>query len=316
MDIALFPPAELPIVFRVLRTVLASDGALDDAAHRFLRAYARVTAFPLPTAEPPPIGAAAVCIADPQRARRLLQLASMAALLRVPVRRAAVDYVHALAHALKVHDPVLALLRALARGHGLRARFVVLRQGLPSFIGEAWQSGGLPAVLRYFGALALKLPGRRDRLPDYKRLGLLPEGTLGREFWKHMTRQGFAFPGERGGIPPSIAYHDVAHVLTGHGNDGAGEIQQGCFQAGNRRHGDSFFFAQFALLHFHHGLRLTPAGPAERGHFDPDKVLWALHRGARCRVDMTHAWDYWPLFALPVDEARARCGLLPPLPSA
>jgi hypothetical protein len=43
-------------------------------------------------------------------------------------------------------------------------------------------------------------------------------------------------------------------------------------------------------------------------------VLWALQRGARCHVDMTHRWDFWPLMGLPIAEARRRCGLLPKPP--
>jgi hypothetical protein len=31
---------------------------------------------------------------------------------------------------------------------------------------------------------------------------------------------------------------------------------------------------------------------------------------------MTHQWDYWPLMALPLAEARARCALLPKPASA
>lgn len=91
-----------------------------------------------------------------------------------------------------------------------------------------------------------------------------------------------------------------------------GEIQQGAFQGGDRRQ-DGFFFVQFVLLQFHHRVRLTPAAAPEVGYFDPEKVLWAVHRGAACTVDITHQWDYWPLMPLPLDEARARCNLLPGL---
>ena len=42
-----------------------------------------------------------------------------------------------------------------------------------------------------------------------------------------------------------------------------GEIQQGSFQGGNRRE-DGFFFVQFVILHFHHGIQVTPVAPAER----------------------------------------------------
>jgi ubiquinone biosynthesis protein Coq4 len=168
-------------------------------------------------------------------------------------------------------------------------------------------------VVRLFAAMLFKASVNNDKEWRYKRLGLLPEGTLGREYWKHMSKVGFAFPGEPGGIADSVAYHDIAHVLAGHEATPSGEIQQGSFQAGNRRD-DGFFFIQFVVLHFHHGVPITPTAPPAVGHFDPQKVLWAIHRGARCPVDMTHQWNFWPLLPLPLAEARAHCGLLPKLP--
>jgi hypothetical protein len=103
-------------------------------------------------------------------------------------------------------------------------------------------------------------------------------------------------------------------VLAGHDTTPLGEIQQGSFQGGNRRE-DGFFFIQFVILQFHHGIKVTPAAPPATGHFDPEKVLWAIHRGAKCTVDITHQWNYWPLMPLTLQEARAKCGLLPKLSS-
>jgi hypothetical protein len=42
-------------------------------------------------------------------------------------------------------------------------------------------------------------------------------------------------------------------------------------------------------------------------------VLWAIHRGAMCNVDMTHQWNYWPLMTMGLEEVRQKCGLLPKL---
>jgi hypothetical protein len=70
------------------------------------------------------------------------------------------------------------------------------------------------------------------------------------------------------------------------------------------------------ILQFHHGVVITPNSPPEVDHFDARKVLWAIHRGAQCTVDLTHQWDYWPLMGLPIDEARRRIGLLPKLGAA
>jgi hypothetical protein len=125
---------------------------------------------------------------------------------------------------------------------------------------------------------------------------------------------GFGFPGEPGGIADSVAYHDIGHVLAEHDTTPLGEIQQGSFQGGNRR-ADGFFFIQFAILQFHHGIKITPVAPPQVGNFDPEKVLWAIHRGATCNVDITHQWNYWPLMSLTLPEARARIALLPKPPA-
>jgi hypothetical protein len=107
----------------------------------------------------------------------------------------------------------------------------------------------------------------------------------------------------------------VLHVLADNETTPHGEIQQGAFQAGNRRE-DGFFFLQMVILQFHQGVQVTPATGAFTGNFDPDLVLWAIHRGAMCNVDMTHQWSFWPLMALPMDEARQRVALLPKLARA
>jgi ubiquinone biosynthesis protein Coq4 len=180
---------------------------------------------------------------------------------------------------------------------------------------EASVAEGIPGVARFIAGMLLRARVNKDRLWSFKRLGLLPACTLGREYWAHMTRLGFGMPGEPGGIPESVAYHDVSHVLTGNDTSPAGEILQGCFQGGNRRE-DGFFFIQFAILQFHHGIRLTPVARGEVGYFHPEKVLWAIHRGASCPVDMIHQWNYWPLMPLALREARERCGLLPDLEAA
>jgi hypothetical protein len=93
-------------------------------------------------------------------------------------------------------------------------------------------------------------------------------------------------------------------VLAEHDTTPLGEIQQGSFQGGNRRE-DSFFFIQFVILQFHHGVKIMPVAPPEVGHFDPEEVLWAIHRGAQSKVDMTHQWNFWPLMRLPLKRWRA-----------
>jgi hypothetical protein len=311
MDIDVFSPAELPVVVRTLRTALRPEGPLDPSERTFLETFSRIVREPWDDMrDPEPIAARDVDVAGAHRRKRLVQLASIAALFTQPIRAASTRYVRELADALGASEPVLAVLEALARGKRLTARVLTARRGLTAILKEAYAAEGAAGVARFVAALFLGARVNRDKVWQYKRLGLLPAGTLGRTYWEHLTALGYAFPGEPKGIPDSVAYHDVGHVLSGYDTTPRGEIQQGCFQGGNRRH-DGFFFIQFALLQFHHGIRLTPAAKGETGYFDPVKVLQAIHRGASCSVDITHGWNYWPLMPLALGDARERCGVVP-----
>ena len=312
MDIRVFDSQELGTVFQVLRTALNPGQSLAPHERVFLQTYAKITDFALPAQDPPVVRPQDVRIAGAHQRKRLIQLAAIAALLSNPVKKESVSFIRELAQELATSEPVLAVLEALVKGQRLKARLLTARRGLGVMVSEARLAEGIPGVLRFAGALLFRTTVNRDKVWDYKRLGLLPEGTLGREYWKHLTELGFGFPGEPAGIPDSTAYHDVAHVLADNDTTPLGEIQQGSFQGGNRR-ADGFFFIQFVLLQFHHGLQITPVAPPEVGQFDPAKVLWAIHRGAACPVDFTHQWNFWPLMQLPLAEARARCGLLPKL---
>ncbi len=317
MDIAVFSRNELPTVMRTLRTALRVDGALDADERLFFDTYARIAHFERPQRDPLPLhpDEAAQAIEGAHQRKRLVQLSALAVLLARPIRADSLAFLQMLADTLGAHDPVIEAIDAVLNGRTLKARFLSMRRGMRVMVKEAYLAEGAMGVLRFFGALALKTTVNKDKVWDYKRLGMLPDGTLGREYWKHMTAVGFGFPGERAGIPDSVAYHDVLHVLAGNETTPHGEIQQGAFQAGNRRE-DGFFFVQMVILQFHQGVQITPATGAYTGNFHPDLVLWAIHRGAMCNVDMTHQWSFWPLMSLPIDEARARVGLLPKLSAA
>jgi hypothetical protein len=312
MDIDVFRPDELDTVFRVLRTALSPRLPLNPREKAFLGTYARIVGHRIDPPGPRPIELVDVRIADVHSRKRLVQLAVLAAHLSSPVRPSSVAFVRKLSQHLDVTESAVEVLEALRDERYGRVRFLVMRRMMGIVLREAIRTEGALGSLRFLGALFLKITVNKDKVWKYKRLGLLPEGTLGREFWKHLTERGFSFPGEPAGIPDAAAYHDVGHVLAGNDTTPLGEIQQASFQAGNRRE-DGFAFAQFAILQFHHGVRQTPIAPPETGNFDAEKVLWAIHRGAKCNVDITHQWDFWPLMSLPIDEARARCGLLPKL---
>jgi len=320
MDISMFETGQLDVVFRVLRTAACVNEPISSEARAFLEAYQSIVGYPggidridsIDPIDPIDVVDAAATPFTPHQRKRLVQLASVAAMVHRPVRRASAEYVEQLARALDSNDPVVPVLDALSRNRHGRARVLSARRMFRVILKENYAAEGLLGVLRFFGALFFKFAGNKSRLWNYKRLGLLPEGTLGREFWKHMTRTGFGFPGERGGIPQPVAYHDVGHVLTGYSTQPEGEFQQGAFQAGNRRE-DGFVFLQFVLLQFHQGVRITPITKAETGLFDPQKVLFAVQRGAQTKVDITHDWNFWDLMPKSLEQARRELNVGAPL---
>jgi hypothetical protein len=312
MDIDVFPAHQLPLVLRTLRTALRPEGALDARERLFLDTCARICRVERDAADPLPVEPGEVTIAGAHQRKRLVQLAAVAVLHAQPIRPEAHAFLKALSRRLATHDSVIDVIGAVIRGRHLQARLLSMRRVMRVMLKEAYTAEGTLGVLRLVGALALKVTVNKGRFWHYKRLGLLPEGTLGRSYWSHMTRLGFGFPGEPAGIPDSVAYHDVLHVLAGNETTPHGEIQQGALQAGNR-HEDGFFFLQMVLLQFHQGVKVTPAAEGYTGNFDPDLVLWAIHRGAQCNVDMTHQWDFWPLMGLTLEEARQRVAMLPKL---
>jgi hypothetical protein len=314
MDIDVFQHQDLSTVFRVLRTALEPVQALNPRERRFLETYARITGYPLPqVGEVEPIDVRAVVVNGAHQRKRLIQLTAIAVLFAQPVKPSSLDFLRALSSHLGTSDEVIGVIEALIKGQRLKVRMLTMCRVFRAMIKEAHLSEGAIGVFRFFSAMLLKAAVNKDKLWNYKRLGLLPEGTLGREYWKHLTNEGFGFPGEPAGIADSGAYHDIGHVLAGHDTTPLGEIQQGSFQGGNRRE-DGFFFIQFVILHFHQGIKITPVAAPAVGNFDPEKVLWAIYRGSQCNVDITHQWNFWPLMTLPLEEARLRCGLLPKLP--
>ena len=170
----------------------------------------------MPASDPAPVPHDDVWITDAHRRKRLVQLSALAVLLNSPVRPGSVAFLRKMAEHLVTHDAVIDVIEALAAGKHLKVRMLASRRAFRVLAKEPYTAEGVMGVLRFFGAMLLKARVNRNKLWDYKRVGLLPEGTLGREYWKHLTEIGFGFPGEPGGIADVIAYHDVAHVLAEH----------------------------------------------------------------------------------------------------
>jgi hypothetical protein len=252
-------------------------------------------------------------ITDRHKRGRLVQLAVIMAMVGsaggelVPAPAAAVAE---LAAALGVDEQAVRLLPHLIARHRLTTRVVMMRRIMKRFVGEAWRDGGWRGV---YGVLANFFGGGADRATAarYAALEHYPAGSLGRALWQHCKSNGFKLPGEGGGMPERILFHDLGHLLSGFSTEPAGEIQQAAFQAGFLRT-DGFAFLFFGIIQFHLGIKITPVAEAEAGYFDVDAVMTALARGAECKVDLSANWDFWGNASRPLDQVRAELGISRP----
>ena len=235
------------------------------------------------------------------------QRLALAAMLVPPLDAARLDRLEAYAAALgQAELPVLRDLRLALAGHHRRLTSGLMRRFPPmQRVRSAWRAGSAGARWRLVKAMA-RLPDR-GTAARYAALAELPEGTLGRGYFEHCRQNGFVLPGERGGLPEAMTFHDMGHVLAGAPTDVAGEtrmagIEAGCMGA------EGFTMLEFALLLFNLGAQLpTDASPAI-GQIDMGLLLASFEEGQRSRFPVLE-WQPWEEIERPLSELRARYGL-------
>ena len=309
MDLVVLTDKEVPFALRALRGVVASNGTITQAERRFIEVVAelhgsKVDVDSLRSIAPEEVAEA---ITEPHQRKRVVQLASIAAMVEGDVTADEAAAVKALAAALGVHEAGLRVLDDIAADHQFMTRFDMLRRIMGKFGTKAYNEEGLAGV----GKMLKLFTGGGEDLElawKYKQLSLLPEGTLGREFWEHCAKNKFGVPGEKTGIPERMVFHDFGHVLAGYDTRPESEIQQGAFQGGFVRE-DGFAFLMFAVIQFHLGLKVTPVSPGYTGLFDVQKVLVAAQRGAACKADLSDHWDAFAVADAPVEQLRREYGI-------
>lgn len=308
MDICIFAAHELPLVLGALRDVALANDRLSAEEQQLLEGLATLHGQPLRVADLPRTSLEELsrALPDPHRRKRTVQLAMVMSLVEGRPGAASVGAVAALARALGVSDEGLRVLDRVAHERAMLARLDMVRR-VQRFVshndGPSFLRVALPSLLGlgHDPALAAR----------YVALAELPAGSLGRGLYDHYRNNDFALPGEKGGLPELMLFHDVGHVVSGYGVDPHGEIQQAAFQAGYART-DGFVFLLFGILQFHIGLRVTPIAKSEHGLFDVPRVLTALARGAACRVDFSDHFEFFRHAPEPLDTLRRRWEV-PPL---
>jgi hypothetical protein len=292
-------------VLRALFTVAIADGELDPRELRYLEMHRDLAGGRIDDLVPIMPEEVAASIQDPEARAGLIQRMVIMTMLDEKVDLAEIARLRAFASALGVDEPAICQMQAFQKGRIRLLAFDLVRRG---FIGKqlrrVWAEHGLRGVL----AAANSMRGRADQAVAARHvsLGSLPPGTLGRGFFDHCRSNGYPLPGEEGGAPEMLLFHDLGHVLTGYGTDPSGEVQMAGFEAGYMGE-DGFGVVLLALFLFHLGAELPRTGPA-RGKFDLDAFDAAFERGRSLAVDLRR-WDVWPRMAETVESLRRELGL-------
>lgn len=297
---------------RAMKTVALADGKLDDSERHMMEAVQRIFGTTYSLEELASIAPAELALAfpDPQLRQQLAQGLIVMSLIDGNANAQETELVEQFAKALEVSAPEVKDLRHVLKGEILQLRLDLARRfWLRDKVKDIWNGEGIRGLYKFMRGMIGKyedtaLAARYQALEHY------PVGSLGRAYWEYCRNNGFALPGEKGGAPEQILFHDCAHLLSGYGTEPEGEVQVACFSAGFQRR-DPWLFVFFVLLQFHVGIRMTPITKARTGFFDPAKALIAIRRGAAMNVDLNDGWDYWPVMGEQVEELRRRYNILP-----
>ncbi|HKO48608.1 MAG TPA: hypothetical protein VJV79_12840 [Polyangiaceae bacterium] len=306
MDLVVFSAREILVVLRALRAAAGASGAFSQHEADLIEAFASLHGVTVNAHELSPIAPAEVArvVTEAHQRKRLVQLAIVTTLVEGAPGPEAGKAIAELARALQVDDVGVETLRDLASGHALLARIDMMRR-MRGFLMRRAET--LPNLFKTALPVLLGLENR-TLAAKYQALADYAPGSLGRALYQHYREHGFHFPGEVGGIPEWVVFHDVGHVLAGYDVDPQGEIQQAAFQAGFIKQ-DGFMFLLFGILQFHVGMRLTPLARAERGFFDVKRVIAAAARGAACTMDLSDGFDLFGHAHESLDDLRARWGV-------
>jgi hypothetical protein len=312
MELKIPTPEQAYWGLRAMKTVVLADGELRASEIHMVECIQRIFGTTFTLEELAPIAPVDLAreFPDPQLRRQLVQGLIVMSLIDQEASQQETDLVERYAEALNVSIPEVKDLRYLVKGEILRLRLDLARRfWLREKVIGIWNDEGIAGIYKLVRGFMGKYENA-ELAARCKALEQYPAGSLGRAYWEYCQKNGFALPGEKGGAPEQILFHDCAHILSGYGTAPEEEVQVACFSAGFQRR-DPFTFILFVLLQFHVGIRMTPITKARTGFFDPEKAMIAVRRGAAMNVDLNNGWDYWPVMGEQVEELRKRYNILP-----
>jgi len=311
MEIQTPPPEIARIGLRGIKAVATADGEFHTLERGLMNAaqkYILGTQFDLDDLEPITPRELADGVPEPLR-EQFFNGCLIAALIDGEASRDERSQLDEFAQALGIQSPELKSLHRLVDDHLLLFRLDVARR---SFMGQRVKGFVKESGLRGISDL---IKGLRDsENPDvadrYRALQSCAEGTLGHGYIDFVRKNDFSLPGEVGGPPEPIVFHDCLHVLAEYETSPLEETQIASFQAGLMRK-QPMFGLFFMLAQFQLGIQVTPVTGAESQQVDPDLMIKALVRGTHVNRDLTANWNPWDDFDKPIVELRHAYNILP-----
>ena len=309
----ILPPLEKRIyALRALKMIAMASGQIHENQNKMLQIAIGVMKIPTTLEELEPIDPTTLAthIEGAELRLALVQRLVIMTILDGEVVSAEIDLLEQFAAALQVEDKIVRNMRQLVDGHYKRMVFDIARRSFArKQMGHVWNEEGLKGILK----IAKTAMGITDseQTQRFKALSKLGEHTLGYHLYQEFEKNGFPFPGEKGGVPENMLFHDVSHVISGYGNDPQGELLVSGFQAGYMGEDGMIMIMMISFL-FQLGIepiaKLRGVSPT-KNMLDIETYRKAFLRGKSLNTNLMY-WDPWPHMERSLEDIRAELGLV------
>ena len=307
------PPTEIALYeLRALKTVAIADGELDELEHQMLESiqtYILKTKFSIDDLKLVTPQELSILNLNQEFRQQLIHHCILISIISGKATKDKTRMVNEFAKALNVKECAVRTLGYLTNNRLALVRLNVFRHG---YIGPKVMEilrnqgiGGMLPTLKY-----LMSKGDTKTAARYQQLRAYPEGSLGKEFYKHVHENGFGLPGQQGGTPEIIVVHDCAHILGEYDTSMSEEVMISAFQAGFLDR-DPFWGLFFSLLQLHLGVKVLTASFTDQYQVEPESFFKAFERGTHVNVNLFNNWDPWLVFDRQVKDLRREYNIPP-----
>jgi uncharacterized tellurite resistance protein B-like protein len=314
MDLLAPPPEQATYAIRAMKTVAVADGELHPQERRMielaLELFELDVELDIDALDPITPEELAEGLTGADVRAKFIQRLVVLTTLDGEVTAAEVELVERYAAALGVDERAVKNIRQLIEGHVRTLMFDLGRRSfMPRLVKSIWREQGV----RGLWTMAKAIAGIQDaeQAARFAALGELPEDTLGYALFHQFVDNDFAYPGQKHGPPPVMAFHDLGHVIGGYGTTPRDELLVCAFQCGYMGDDGLVMYLMIAMLF---QLAIEPVAKlrgvaAHKGLVDVDTFMAAYERGKALKRTLV-GWDFWPHVERPLAEVRAEFGLV------